>query len=79
VAGVEPTPIFAALARTDAGDGADARRRRGAHDDGRPVTDLLRALREDRDGRGDEAPGTPTRRAGTGRWRVGHVPDVLSF
>jgi hypothetical protein len=75
VAGVEPTPIFAALAGADPGDDAGARRR-GAHDDGRPVTELLRALREDdRDG----APGSTTRRVGAGRRRVGHVPDLLSF
>ncbi|WP_133829233.1 hypothetical protein [Actinomycetospora succinea] len=56
---MEPTPIFADLVSAD-------RVRPAAHDAGRPVTDLLRRLR-------DEAPGT-SRAPGVGR-----VPGLLTF
>jgi hypothetical protein len=70
---VEPTPIFAALAEAELGDDASAPRRHGDHGDGRPVTEILRAAREDSSAR------TPSRRVRTDRRRVGHVPDLLTF
>jgi len=56
VPAVEPTPIFANLMSAD-------RVRPAAHDAGRPVTDLLRRLRE-------ETPATAS---------VGRVPGLLTF
>ncbi|MDD7964901.1 hypothetical protein [Actinomycetospora lemnae] len=66
---MEPTPIFTDLAASEpARSGAPS----GAHGEGRSVTDLLRALRE-------EAPRDRVavpRRGGRG---VGHVPGLLTF
>jgi hypothetical protein len=63
---MEPTPIFAMLADTepDLGDGS-------AHREGRSVTELLRALRDE--AAAGAAPPAP------GARHVGHVPDLLSF
>lgn len=61
---MEPTPIFTDLAATE-----PARSRSGAHGEGRSVTDLLRALREE----------APRDRVVVPRRGVGHVPGLLSF
>ena len=67
---MEPTPIFTDLAATGpARSGAESGARSRTHGEGRSVTDLLRALR-------DEA---PRDRVVAPRRRVGHVPGLLTF
>lgn len=74
VAAVEPTPIFAAMAGTTAGPEPVARTA-GEHSAGRPVTDLVRALRAER-----TAGGSASSEVGRGgRDHVGRVPGLLSF
>jgi hypothetical protein len=63
---MEPTPIFAAL--TDRAGPA-------AHEDGRPVTDLLRRLRAEH-----EAGAVASHQVGAHRRaHVGDVPGLLTF
>jgi hypothetical protein len=66
VAGVEPTPIFAALVAPPAAAPADVAADDGHGEQRRTVPELLRALRAEQE-------------AAPPIGRVGHVPGVLSF